>query len=176
MQPSHYGRPRACGGQDEARVLFKPSDPSIPCQKLLTADWVRPGRDEIGGQVCLAPVWRFLEYLPDNVAASTLNRAVPHVGEVQRVYVMPLKQYNLSIDSDCHRKFLALLAAHAAATSACMELAPVICSRVGWKETPRFASPTCPNLQLSKCLRLQKAQRRRFASGSCREDRTSMGF
>ena len=50
------------------------------------------------------------------MAASTLNRAVPHVGEVQRVYVMPLKQYNLSIDSDCHRKFLALLAAHDAAS------------------------------------------------------------
>ena len=38
------------------------------------------------------------------------------MGEVQRVYVMPLKQYNLSIDSDCHRKFLALLAARDAAS------------------------------------------------------------
>ena len=50
------------------------------------------------------------------MAASTVNRAVPHLGEVQRVYVMPLKQYNLSIDSGCHRKFFALLAAHDAAS------------------------------------------------------------
>ncbi|CAE7365974.1 unnamed protein product [Symbiodinium sp. CCMP2592] len=77
-------------GQDERRVLFQPTDPSVPCQKLLAADWVRPGRDEIGEQVCLAPV--------------------------QRVYVMPLKQYNLSIDSDCHRKFVALLTADDAAS------------------------------------------------------------
>ncbi|CAE7261772.1 unnamed protein product [Symbiodinium sp. KB8] len=103
-------------GQDEGRVLFKATDPRIPCQNLLTADWIRPGRDEVGEQLCLAPVWRFLEYLPDNVAGSTLNREVPHLGEVQCVYVMPLKQYNLSIDYDCHHKFLALMTAHDAAT------------------------------------------------------------
>ena len=67
--------------KDETRVLFKATDPSTPCQKLLTADRLKPGRDEMMEQTCLAPVWRFLECLPDNVASSTLNRASPHALE-----------------------------------------------------------------------------------------------
>ena len=50
-------------GQDETRVLFKPTAAE---------------RNRGAGVVCLAPVWRFLEYLAG-------SREVPHLGEARRI-------------------------------------------------------------------------------------------
>ena len=75
-------------GQDAHRSSSSPLATARPAQRF------RPPND-IGEQVWLALVWRFLEYLLDDLAGSTLTRAVPPLGEAQRVYcgALFLKQF-----------------------------------------------------------------------------------
>ena len=56
--------------EDESNVIFKASDPRSPSQHLISADWIKSGRDEEDQQRLLAPVWRHMEHLPDNFHCS----------------------------------------------------------------------------------------------------------
>ena len=82
----HHGQASGC----EKRVVFTPNDPTVPHRGLVSADWVRPGRDEQDVQLVLPPVWRFLEHLPSNFHGSTLAGAL-QIRDVLHVYAFPKK-------------------------------------------------------------------------------------
>ena len=63
--------------------------------------------DEEEQQRLLAPVWRFLEYLPSNFVATEVGSRVQSF-DVKRSYTMPVRQANLQIDDTCHEKLFRL--------------------------------------------------------------------
>ena len=66
--------------------------------------------DEEEQQRLLAPVWRFLEYLPSNFVATEVGSRVQSFN-VKRSYTMPVRQANLQIDDTCHEKLFRLVQA-----------------------------------------------------------------
>ena len=93
--------------ETESEVLFQASDPTEPSPGLISSDWIRADRDEEDQQRLLAPVWRFLEYLPSNFVATEVGSRVQSF-DVKRSYTMPVRQANLQIDDTCHEKLFRL--------------------------------------------------------------------
>ena len=96
--------------ETESEVLFQASDPTEPSPGLISSDWIRADRDEEDQQRLLAPVWRFLEYLPSNFVATEVGSRVQSF-DVKRSYTMPVRQANLQIDDTCHERLFRLVQA-----------------------------------------------------------------
>ena len=94
----------------EKQVIFTPNDPAVPHPGLVSADWVRPGRDEQDVKLVLPPVWRFLEHLPSNFHGSAFAGAL-QIWDVLRVYTFPATQAGMIVDVDAHEKMLLLFQA-----------------------------------------------------------------
>ena len=96
--------------ESDESLLFQPADPRVPPKALIRADWLQEPRDEEGNQPNLPPVWRFVEFLPENFMASAVSGAVQD-WRVQRIYTYPIQQPGLRIDQESHEKLHRLIAA-----------------------------------------------------------------
>ncbi|CAE7528782.1 DJA6 [Symbiodinium sp. CCMP2592] len=96
--------------ESDESLIFQPADPRVPPKALITDDWLQEPRDEEGNQPKLPPVWRFVEFLPENFMASAVSGAVQD-WRVHRIYTYPIQQPGLRIDQESHEKLHRLIAA-----------------------------------------------------------------